>query len=462
MLNIVRLCRDASMPASLAVLAFAVTIALPLVALAQPQQSSAASDAAPATPDGATQPDEGVVTPVNEDADETVAPPAETGEGESGPVLSMDDRGFSVYSANGHHGFEISAAIEFTSSMHFGETSPGMSDGLDLRRGRLYTNFQLERRVRLEFEIDFNGEGTRALDALIDWEPNDHFRLIFGRTKTLIGLERDQSSRDTLFVERGLTAEITPDRELGVFVTVTPIPGLQLDAAVANSGQDGDFVDAKPLNVWGAQGRILVDVGELAFDEAFTLQFGGAATTDVVRGSPEEPSFRNLPLTTSGRWGFYNEGLFLDGRRTRYNASGLFSYEGFYLMGEFVGQHRTIADDAGSFDYRLTSGMLGASYSVGGDRHFGGMHIDRTISQGGVGAFEFKFQYSSVRVHGDTSRLLSVPSVRHESLVAGLSWWPMPDSRVFADFYTNRFQDAQGETSQENNYVLMLAAQIGF
>lgn len=390
----------------------------------------------------------------------------ETGGKESddavGPQITMNDEGFSLYSANGQYGIEIAAAVEFTSMEIFGEQLPGMSDGFDLRRGRLYTNFQLERRVRLEFEIDFNGEGTRALDAMIDWEPNEHFRLVFGRTKTVIGLEREQSSRDTLFVERALPAELTPDRELGVFATVTPVAGLQFDIAVANSGQDGDFVDAVPLNVWGVQGRLLMDVGELAADGDFQLLVGGAGTTDVVRGSVEDPRFRNIPLTTTGRWGFYEDGVYLDGRRTRYNAFGLFAYEGFYLTGEFVGQSREVSDDAGRFSYRLSSGMIGTSYSFGGDRHFDGMDIDRTIAEGGAGAFEFKFRYSSARIHGDTVRLLSTPTVRHDELVAGFSWWPMTNSRLFVDFYTNRFQDENGDRTDDNVYVMMLAAQIGF
>jgi phosphate-selective porin OprO/OprP len=98
----------------------------------------------------------------------------------------------------------------------------------------------------VDFRIlpDFGSGQVQLLDAYIDLRPWKWLALKGGKYKTPFGLERLQQEQYLLFVERGLTTNLVPDRDIGAALHGNLGEGLLLyEAGVFNGTVDGGNVD---------------------------------------------------------------------------------------------------------------------------------------------------------------------------------------------------------------------------
>ncbi|MEO6698913.1 MAG: porin, partial [Paraperlucidibaca sp.] len=141
-------------------------------------------------------------------------------------TVSASDSGFSLKK----DGYDLTfSALAQTDLRTFlsddrvaGGSSGKLQDGFLLRRIRPTLAGNLGSLAAFRFTPEFAGTGSgdssSVVDAYIDLKvlPNAIVRV--GKQKSLIGIERIQSASALPFIERGLTTELVPNRNLGVSV----------------------------------------------------------------------------------------------------------------------------------------------------------------------------------------------------------------------------------------------------
>src|SRR5579863_8984126 len=130
------------------------------------------------------------------------------------PVVEAGAKGFRIHSADDAYSLRIGGWIQADGRFYNTGTKPSGSTFV-MRRVRPYLDGTVGRFFDYRVLVDF-GQGTTTLqDAFTDVHYWPEFRLRAGKFKEPVGLERLQDDRYLMFVERALTVNLVPDRDLG-------------------------------------------------------------------------------------------------------------------------------------------------------------------------------------------------------------------------------------------------------
>ncbi len=138
---------------------------------------------------------------------------------------------------------------------------------------------------------DFGDGSAQIVDAYIDVRPWSWLKLRLGKFKPPIGLERLQSDADMPLLERGLTANLSPTRDVGVQLFGEVLAGIVhyalgvFDGAVDNASADSDKNHAKDF-----AGRLFFQPFATA-TWLGTLGVGVSLSTGKQSGTPRPPTY---------------------------------------------------------------------------------------------------------------------------------------------------------------------------
>ncbi|MEN8180811.1 MAG: porin [Pseudomonadota bacterium] len=286
-----------------------------------------------------------------------------------------------------------------------------------------------------ELVFDFAEQDVDLKDANIAYTGWDDQELKIGYQKPAFGLENTGSSRYTLFMERGLTDNFSPDRDLGLsWAYEQDWGGVKLGAFLPNSFIDGKLEDHTEGET--EDGDELIPSVDSSEVDAITL-------TGRITGAPIQSSSQLLHLG-----GSVAHTAFKDPAKVKYDArpevhlseklvassvkgsdsttafglEAAYSWKNLLLQGEYV--HANIdAGDSFGFD----SYYLAGAYMLTGESHpykaksgkFGQVRPDNPVSAGGWGAWEVALRYSAIDLN-DGDEL----GGRMEDFTVGLNWYP--------------------------------------
>ena len=299
-----------------------------------------------------------------------------------------------------------------------------LPDEFLVRRARIILEGTVGNVVEFRILPEFGQGNFQLLDGYIDLRPWPWLALRGGKYKTPFGLERLQQEQFLLFVERGLTQDLVPDRDIGASLHGNIGGGLLLyEAGVFDGTVDGGNVDGDTNDGKDWVFRLFAHpFGRLRSDAVRNLGVGVGATWGEERGTL---AATGLPqLKTSGQNIFFSflydptgvrPTILTLGARYRF-APQLDYYAGpFGLLAEYVYSATTVTATGSGAQARLANQawQVQASLVVTGE-HAGyeGVRPRHPFSLGArhFGAVELAARYGELRVDPATFPAFADPT----------------------------------------------------
>ena len=342
-------------------------------------------------------------------------------------------------SADGKSYLKVGGLLQ--SDLHlFSQSGRTGNSGFVLRRVRPILDGSLGGKIDFRLMPEF-GEGRAALlDAFVDIRALPHLRLRSGKFKVPYSLERLQAAGDVAFVERALTNNLIPVRDVGFMFLKEPARDgdLEWELGLFNGGADSTSLDANADNSLDIMGRVFWQprhghgVGIAATSGTATE----ALTAEIFRTAARSPFFR------------YADGVSGNGQRSRL-APQFFSYSGSLgFLGEHVTTWQKIRNAASTVSRTdKNSGFtLQTSYVLTGEKASFRNVVPRhpyDFETGRGGAWELVARYSEVQQDSDTfaaglaDSALSAQNVH--ALTFGANWYWSRQTKLQLNYETTDF-----------------------
>jgi phosphate-selective porin OprO/OprP len=132
-------------------------------------------------------------------------------------TFQTDEGGFAVTSADRQYQIRFKGVLQVDGRRIFDNTPLANSvDTFIVRRARPILAGTVLGLTDFMLEPDFGNNTVTLFSAYADTHPFPWLRLRVGKFKGPVGLERLQSDTDLVFVERALSQNLSPQREVGV------------------------------------------------------------------------------------------------------------------------------------------------------------------------------------------------------------------------------------------------------
>jgi phosphate-selective porin OprO/OprP len=302
---------------------------------------------------------------------------------------------FQIESADGQHKLEFHALLDVDGRWFL--TDKGGVNTWLVRRARPSLDGKLFKYFDFTLQPDFGGSKLQLLDAYGNLHFWSEVQLRFGKMKPPVGLERLQSSRDTLFPETALTTQLVPNRDVGA----------ELHGNIGNGAVEwalGLFNGAPDYQVGEQDTNDSKDVEGRLFFQPFIptqisalrgLGLGVAGTLGNEQGAP-------VQYQTAGQGAFfsYASNSVQLGKRTLVSPQAYYYVGPFGAMFELVRANEHWVTPTTSANIGLTSWQLSAGVALGGDETWRGVQVKHPVDfeKGTFGAVELGGRYASLRV----------------------------------------------------------------
>lgn len=371
---------------------------------------------------------------------------------------------FVVQSDNGDNRIQIGALLQTDGRFALDDGQDNVVDTFNLRRFRAIT----QGRVARHFEFFLNTElaGTINIrDGYIDTVFSPAFRVRVGKARVPFSYDRNILILNILFVERGLTTAIAPDRDTGVIVM-------------------GDLAGRR-LSVFGSLTNGVVDGGNSDSDTRDGKDVAGRIVARPWFGNPTHPlsglglavaantgaQGQGLPsFLTAGRQTFfsYAAGVTGDGRRTRWSPQAFFYRGRFGGYGEFVRSQGGVRKGVDVGDVDHDAWQVAASWVITGEPALPDRNIRPRVNfdppTGHVGALQLAARLQRLKV-GDAAftRGLATANASQKAdvLTLGANWYPNPYIKWALNFERTVFDGSTSAARSPEN-TLALRAQLAF
>jgi len=331
-------------------------------------------------------------------------------------AATADEKGFGLRSPDKAYALKFHTLLQADSRWFF--RNDALSDKADtflIRRFRPTIDGTVLGIVNFKFTPDFAGGAVAVFDAYADVGPFPWLHLVVGKFKSPLGLERLQSDADLAFVERSLTQNLTPQRDVGAALWGEILGGFVVyHAGVYNGNADAANSDVDANHGKDFVGRLLVQPFKLeGLGAAGDLGLHFAASTGNRFGLPTSAQ---LPSYKSGGQNSifaYNApasdptGIntpFAHLRQTRLNP-GLFYYYGpLGVLGEFVWSKQGVQKGNTLASVKHQAAHATVSFVVGGRNGYNGATPNQNLDlkKGTWGALEIAARWNYLKLDSAT------------------------------------------------------------
>jgi phosphate-selective porin OprO and OprP len=401
---------------------------------------------------------------------------AEAAAPRSTTTFQTDEGGFAVTSADRQYQVRFKGLLQVDGRRIFGDETLGNSvDTFIVRRARPILAGTVLGLTDFNFTPDFGNNTVALIDAYTDTHPFPWLRLRVGKFKPPVGLERLQADQDVVFIERGLSQNLSAQRDVGLELWGDIGGGiLRYEAAVLNGNQDNGLTDVDSDHAKSFAGRLFLQPFSTDSLRAFgRLGLGIAAETGNEKGSATNTwlgAFKSTSqstifsyLTTTTATTVYSLG-----RHTRVNPQ-LYYYLGpFGLLAEWVHEHQSIANSVGTGALNNSAGNAVASFVVGGDASYEGVkpHHALDLASRGYGALEIGVRYAWLDVDHAAFPTAADPTKsvnRARDFGVALNWQLSRNLKAAADYDTTWFDGgAKSPANRHTEKVGIARFQLSF
>jgi phosphate-selective porin OprO/OprP len=379
------------------------------------------------------------------------------------PKITVNDKGFTLASADGADSVKIRGLVQLDSRVFFGDQGAS-TNGFLLRRARLISEGTFSKLYSFQLVTEFAGTGTPSiLDANLGVAIDPAFQLKFGKFKSPVGLEWLQSDSWTFFNERSIVTDLVPNRDLGILAS-----GSFLGDTV---GYSAGILNGIPDSV--TSNNAAFDNDKNVVGRIYTTPF---KSSDVVPlkglsfglsgdlGREKTTSGRTAGYKTDGQQTFFAYGstVVADGQSWHVSPQGEYRYGPLGFIGEYVLSTVNVRPTANSAKAQLENKawQFAAGYVLTGeDSSYNGV-TPKTIfipSAGTWGAFEVVGRYADLKIDDAAfPRFASASTNADEatSIGLGLNWYLSKVALVKFDYYQTKFGFAPGAPAVPTTVIL--------
>lgn len=406
-----------------------------------------------------------------------IADEAAAAKAKDAPKFTAGKEGFSLASADKSFQLKLRGYAQADSRTFLEDDDEKASDTFLLRRARIIAEGNVGEKFVFRIAPDFGGGSTQLQDGYLDYKSSTAFNLRLGRTKVPFGLERLQSSSETLFNEAGLPTGLTPNYDEGVLAYGALAGGaLEYQLGVFNGGPDGASVDSDTNDDKDLAARVwLSPFKNSGVDALGGLSVGLAGTFGKQQGvtnAPGLPSFR-----TGGQQSFFSyktstnlaDVAVADGDRVRLSPHFYYVLRNFGLLGEYVIVEQDVGNGKGSDSLENESWQLAASYVLTGESpSLKGVKPTQPFnpSAGQWGAWELKARVGELTIdeaafdkgYADIKKSAKAA----DAVGAGVNWYLSANAKLSLDYEQTAFDGGASQGDRPDEKVVIARAQVSF
>jgi phosphate-selective porin OprO/OprP len=392
-------------------------------------------------------------------------------------VLTAGKDGFALASPDKAHVLKLRGYAQADGRFFLDDGPDSLADTFVVRRARAIVEGTLGKKFDFRVAPDFGGGKTELQDAYVDFRQSGLLNVRAGRTKVPFGIERLQSSSETLFNEAGMSTALTPNYDEGVMLFGCAVAGaVEYSMGVFNGGPDGASVDTDTNDGKDLAARLVVTpLRKTGLALLSGLSVGVAGTVGRQEGnasSPGLPSFRSAGQQTV--FGYRTaptptDTAFADGDRTRLAPQMSWFAGPFGLMGEYVTSEQRVANGSGSDRLRNEAWQVAASWVVTGETpSLKGVRPGRplNVADGAWGAVELAARVGGFatddeafdRGYADGKKAVSAAA----GFGAGVNWYLTRNLRLTANWDRTEFKGGSAEGDRPTEQVVSLRAQAAW
>ena len=363
-------------------------------------------------------------------------------------------------------------------------TDPGVRPStFILQRVRPMVHFRLWRYLRGFMTPDFGNGFTgnpnvqgrvQTPDAFGEWDYFSAFRVRVGKFKSPLGLEMLQASQNLSFMERSLTRNLLPNRDLGAMVWGIFDRGtLEYQVGVFNGVPNANFYteSAATSNGKTMEARLFSrPFMNSGVDALRGFGIGAGMSWGSVRNNNGQDPMQTE--TFSYTFFEYRNSVMGNGDRTRIAPQAAWYYKRLGLLGQYVRSTQHLTLSGSDIDRRTTheawSGQI-SFFLTEDSSTFGHVEPRQPVnpSKGLWGAWELAVRYAQLNIDPDTYTFgLADPAVnvlRAKSTTIGLNWYLNSNVRITGNFVHTDFTGATPAYRAANHEDgLMFRAQLVF
>lgn len=349
---------------------------------------------------------------------------------------------------------------------HARDDEDAYSDRFFFRRGRVSLYAEYGGRFAFSIEPQFTENGVNVVDAYVDLRivPN-WLNLRVGKMKTPLGVEMVQSITALVLPERGLSTQLVPFRDQGVYASGRSEGELiGYGFGIGNGVPDGTLprpelddhfefyghTDLRPLTLLSGQR----DTPQLMLRMAFSAGMDRDNIGESAHGTPQSAAGRPLFTIT--------DDLVADGMRYRLNPQLTYYHGPVGVLGEYVRSSQELRDDSTGQRARIDNDTWLVAAQVvltGEDANYGLVRPERRW-----GAVDLTFRYSELMIDEsmESAGFVAAQSVNNaRALGVGVNYYPNPIFRISMSYEHTEFERDRDRVLQPEN-LFTLRAQTAF
>jgi phosphate-selective porin OprO and OprP len=394
--------------------------------------------------------------------------------GAEAPKITLGEGGFLFSSADENFKFRVRGYVQADSRFYLGDTKNAFTDTFLLNRVRPVFEGTVFKDYDFKLMPDF-GQGRAVIqDAYLDAHFVPWLNLRVGKYKGPVSLERLQSARDLIFVERALPTDLVPNRDIGPALHGDFLGGsLGYEVGVFNGSVDGNSSDVDENDSKDVEGRIFAHpFKKTAIGPLQGLGIGIAGTTGHENG--RAPSY----LTVGQQTFFsFNSGVTAKGDRQRIAPQAYYYWGPFGLLGEYVVSSQDV--NKGPLTRRLDNWawQVASSFVLTGEKaSYTGVAPAKPFDwqKGQWGAFEVAARVSQLHVDDDAFHnfgTVAAPVTLADTTKSaseatswglGLNWYLNRSVKLNLDYEQAQFHGGAPKGDRADERVLFTRVQIAF
>jgi phosphate-selective porin OprO/OprP len=397
--------------------------------------------------------------------------------GKARPVAGYQD-GFFVQSSDGSYQLKLGGYTHFDGRFFIDEENRDSTTQFTFRRARLDFTGTVAKYFKFRLMPDFAGSSLVLQEAWVDATYLPWAQIRAGKMKTPYGIERLQSATAIYFIERAISDNLVPNRDLGMELFGDLWLGrVSYFAGIFNGTVDGGSADVDLNDDFDFAGRVFLHPFRVQSIKALQgLGIGIAGTygrEDGSPGTPDLPRFR-----TSGRATFFRYvtdspptpagTTIADGVRYRYSPQVYYYWGPFGALGEFNTTVQDVERNRVEDSLTFRAWQLQTSYVLTGeDATYRGVTPAQPFNpfNGKWGAFQVALRYSQLDVDDDAfDKGFANPDQSAEkaiSFAVGANWYLNRNIKLALNYERTWFGGgAAGGADRKSEDVILTRVQL--
>ncbi len=389
------------------------------------------------------------------------------------PTVGVGPQGLAVTSPDKAFTLRVHGIIQADGQFYTNgddKTAPGgvTSSTFILNRVRPIVEGTVFNSYDYHIEPDFGQGKTVLQDGWLNARPYQEAQLMIGKFKSPFGIERLQQDSNLLFIQRGLTTNLIPNRDLGVeshgdlFDSALTYQLAVLNGVPNNTASvDTDTNDAKDF-----LGRLFA----LPFKDS-GVQLAKGLGVGLAGSYGDERSGTLSKYVTAGQstWFSYASTVTPAGPRYRYSPQGYYYAGPFGLLADYVDDTqklniKTKADTIANHAWQVQAGFL----LTGEDEGYYGLKPARNFNpaEGGWGAWEIKARVGGLGVDDDIFKDKFASATTSAETATeyggGFNWYPNRNVKLDFEYLWTAFYKGANHGDRPAEGAFLTQAQIVF